>query len=204
LKKRMDEKILLRCYAVLITIVALSLIGCINHGAQGQVADTLEESAAVIPYNPLPSRSTSPVEAGVWDIVRIVDGDTLIIGDSTDREKQYRVRLVGVDAPELARGSTPAEPYAIEATEFVKQKIEAAGNKVRIAFDGEELDQYRRTRAMVYLAMPDGTEVWLNELLVLEGLAHARLEFRYSHEAKLKLALAEVKARENRKNLWRE
>jgi micrococcal nuclease len=198
------EKLLLRCYDVSATLAILFLIGCTNHGLQGYQDQVVKTPEQVIPYNPLPSRSTSPIEAGVWDLVRIVDGDTLIVGDSADREQQHRVRLIGIDTPELGRGSTPAEPYAIEATEFVKQKIADAGNKVRIAFDGEQLDQYRRTRAMVYLTMPDGTEVWLNELLVLEGLAHARLNFRYSHEAKLKLAIAEVKARENRKNLWRE
>jgi micrococcal nuclease len=194
------EKLLLRCYAVLITLVVLFLIGYVNQGKQRQVVETAEQPAA-IPYNPLPSRSTSPVEEGMWNLVRVIDGDTLIVGDSTDREKQYRIRLIGIDTPELARGNTPVEPFAIEATEFVKQKIEAAGNKVRIAFDGEQLDQYRRTRAMVWLQMPDG-EVWLNELLIREGLAHARLDFRYSHGAKLSFALAEVEARLNMRNLW--
>ena len=198
-------KTLLRHYATITTLALLILAGCADPSVQGQrghSTKTITEPSAVIPYDPLPSRSTSPIEAGVWSIVRIVDGDTLIVGDSADREQQHRVRLIGIDTPEVARGSTPAEPYAVEATEFVKDIIAKADNKVRLAFDGEQLDQYRRTRAMVYLTMPDGREVWLNELLVLEGLAHARLDFRYSHEAKLHFALAEVEARKHRRNLW--
>ena len=60
---------------------------------------------------------------------------------------------------------------------------------------------YRRTRAMVWLQI-DGQEVWLNELLVEHGYARARLDFRFSHEAKLAFALAEWEARKNRRNLW--
>ena len=197
------KKLLLRCYAVFSTLVILFLVGCIDLETWGQVAE-ISGQKTVIPYDPLPSRSESPIEAGVWNVVRIVDGDTLIVGDSTDREQQHRVRLIGIDAPELARGSTPAEPYANEASEFVKEKISLAGNKVRLSFDGEQLDQYRRTRAMVYLTMPDDREIWLNQLLIFEGLAHARLDFRYSHEAKLYFALAEIEARRNKRNLWKD
>jgi micrococcal nuclease len=135
--------------------------------------------------------------------VRVVDGDTLIVGDNDDREQQYRVRLIGIDTPELAMRNRPVEPFAIEATEFVREQIARSNNRIRISFDGEHLDQYRRIRAMVYLQI-EGKEIWLNELLVLEGLAHARLNFRYSHEAKLHFALAEIEARKNRKNLWKE
>jgi len=195
------KKLLLRYHSVLIALAILCLIGCINHETPEQVVETFEQ---VIPHNPLPSRSTSPIEEGIYDLVRVVDGDTLIVGDSTDREQQHRIRLIGMDSPELARGSTPAEPFANEATDFVKTIIAKADNKVRIAFDGEQLDQYRRTRAMVYLTMPDGQEIWLNELLIREGLARARLDFRYSHEAKLHFALAEVEARTNRRNLWKD
>ena len=38
--------------------------------------------------------------------------------------------------------------------------------------------------------------------LILEGLARARLDFRFSHGAKLAFALAEIEARRNNRNLW--
>ena len=55
---------------------------------------------------------------------------------------------------------------------------------------------------MVWLQLPNGQEVWLNELLIREGLAQARLNYRYSHGAKLSFAVAEVEARQNSKNIW--
>ena len=82
--------------------------------------------------------------------------------------------------------------------------IADADHKVCLAFDGEQLDRYDRTLAMVYLTMPDGREVWLNELLIREGLAHARLDYRYSHGAKLAFAVAEVEARRYKRNLWKD
>jgi len=56
---------------------------------------------------------------------------------------------------------------------------------------------------MVWLQLSDG-EVLLNELLIREGLAHARLDYRYSHEKKLIFAVAEVEARKHRRNLWKD
>jgi len=189
------EKALLRFSAILTTLVIVFLIGC-GHETQGQVTETAEQRA-ILPYAPLPSRSISPIEAGIFEVVRLVDADTMIVGDSADATKQYRVRLIGCDAPERN------EPLFTEATEFARRKIETANNRVRLSFDGEQLDRYRRTRAMVWLNI-DGQEVWLNELLILEGLARARLDFRFSHEAKLAFALAEWEARENRRNLWKD
>ena len=196
------ENLLLRCYSVLIAFAMLFLVGCSGHETHGQSVETTEQSAA-IPYNPLPSRSISPIDAGVWHVVRVVDGDTLVIGDTSDTAKQYRVRLIGTDTPETVKSGTPVEAFGVEASEFTKQMIADADHRVRIAFDGEQLDRFGRTLAMVYIQTPGG-EVWLNELLIREGLAHARLDYRYSHGAKLSFAVAEVEARTNRRNLWKD
>ena len=185
------------------TIVILFLIGCIGHETQGQGTEPVHQSA-ITPYDPLPSRSKSPIEAGVWTVVQVADGDTLVVGDRIDRRKQYRVRLIGADTPEVVKSATPVEAFGVEASDFTKQKIAEAGDRIRLAFDGEQLDRYGRTLAMVWLQMPDGQEVWLNELLIREGLAHARLDYRYSHGAKLSFAVAEVGARKDRRNLWKD
>ena len=195
------EKLLLRCYVVLIAFTLLFMVGCSGHETPSQGIETTEQSA-VIPYDPLPSNTKSPIEEGLWQVVSVVDGDTLIIGDSADSAKQYRVRLIGSDTPEIRRPNTPIEPFGQEASDFTKRKIADAGDRVRLSFDGDRVDRYGRTLAMVWLQLPDGNEVWLNELLIREGLAHARLDYRYSHEAKLFFAIAEVDARRNKRNLW--
>ena len=153
---------------------------------------------------PLPSKSKSPIKAGVWNVVRVVDGDTLIVGNKADRFQLYRVRLIGVDTPEVVHPTKPVEPFGPEASAFTKQKIAEAGNKVRIAFDGDQLDRYERILAMVYLKMPDGKEIWLNEVLVREGLATVELQYRYSDSAKRALVAAETEAKNAKRNMWEE
>jgi len=64
------------------------------------------------------------------------------------------------------------------------------------------VDRYSRILAMVYLQMPDGQEIWLNELLIREGLARTLLQDRYSRGAKDALQRAEQEARNAKRNLW--
>jgi len=62
---------------------------------------------------------------------------------------------MGTDAPETVKSGTPIEAFGVQASDFTKQKIADAGNRVRLAFDGEQLDRFGRTLAMVYLTMPN-------------------------------------------------
>ncbi|MCL2709735.1 MAG: thermonuclease family protein [Planctomycetaceae bacterium] len=151
---------------------------------------------------PLDSKTKAPITEGIWDVVRVVDGDTIIVGDAEDKAQQYRIRFIGADTPEVVKPNTPTEPFGPEASEFTKRKIAEANNTVRLAFDGEQVDRYNRTLAMVYLTMPDGKEIWLNELLIREGLARAQTQYRYSKGAKDAFRQAEAEAKEAKRNLW--
>ena len=79
----------------------------------------------------------------------VIDGDTVVISNG------HKVRYIGIDAPELAHDDHEAEPYGVEAKQFnaslVNRKI------VRLEFDKERHDQYKRLLAYVFLK--DGTFV---------------------------------------------
>jgi len=129
-------------------------------------------------------------------------------GDTIEVENIGRVRLLGIDAPE-EQGSerdrfyqhqfqiSPATLRSVArlATHFVIRH--SRNQTVRLAFDRERTDSYGRTLAYVYL--PDGR--LLNQLLVEEGLAAVfrRTEF----ELKDQFMVAEAKARNNKRGLWR-
>jgi len=189
-------------YSGLIALVVLLLIGLVNPTLRDQAAAALNLTHIIHPNKPLPSRVQAPLEEGIWEVVRVVDGDTIIVGDSADRAGQYRIRLIGADTPEVDGPSRQEEPFGPEASEFTKRKIAQAGNRVRIAFDGDQVDRFNRSLAMVYLQMPDGREVWLNELLIREGLARAQTQFRYSRGAKDAFRRAEAEARSAGRNIW--
>ena len=182
-------------------IVVLVLIGYISPDVRNSVAQVVpwEVLGATDPNRPLPSRVQSPIKEGIWTVVNVVDGDTIDVGSSAGR---HRIRLIGADTPEVKHPNKPAEPFGPEASAFTKRKIAEANNRVRLAFDGDQVDRYNRTLAMVYLQMPNGREVWLNELLIREGLATAQTQNRFSRGAKDAFQQAEAEAKNARRNIW--
>ncbi|NNE10853.1 MAG: hypothetical protein HKN41_01250 [Ilumatobacter sp.] len=109
--------------------------------------------------------TAGPVEANaVVDFV--VDGDTIdVIVDG----REERVRLTGIDTPELARRDTgaTAECFGEEATAFTTSLL-PIGTPVRLERDVEGRDDYGRLLAYVYRA-DDG--IFVNYEIVRQGYA---------------------------------
>ena len=185
-----------------VAAVVLILLGFASPDVRDNIAGVLEPLFPGIssPYKPLSTNKPGPIEEGIWKVAYVVDGDTLRIIDSAGTK--YYVRLIGADTPETMKPNTPVEPFGLEASDFTKKKIAESNNRVRLAFDGDQVDKYGRCLAMVYLQMPDGKEVWLNELLIREGLARAQLQYRYSKGAKTAFQQAEAEAKSAKRNLW--
>ncbi len=130
-----------------------------------------------------------PVSQDETHIVRrAVDGDTL------ELENGQRVRLIGVDTPEFA--DQGPEPFAEEAYQFTSRMV--AGKAVRLEFDRERLDKYRRVLAFVYC-----DDELLNESIVREGLGRVLTRFSYSSRMKKRLLAAEEDAKARGVGLWR-
>ncbi|MBL1261096.1 MAG: thermonuclease family protein [Thiotrichaceae bacterium] len=90
------------------------------------------------------------------------DGDTLhLVGGK-------KVRLIGINTPEVARDKKPAEPYANAARDVLK-KLFKADSRVGVQYGHERKDRYGRTLAHLYLA--DGSSV--QQRLLDKGLAMA-------------------------------
>ena len=130
---------------------------------------------------------------GTYDVERCVDGDTLVLADVS----KTRVRLIGADTPETVKPNTPVQPFGPEASRFTKDAIAQNGHKVRITFDGTQIDKYGRTLAMVWLG-----DTLLNEQLIREGLARAQLQYDYSREMKDRFQAAENLAKREKRGIW--
>ncbi|MDR3233902.1 MAG: thermonuclease family protein [Planctomycetaceae bacterium] len=163
---------------------AEGILGALNSSATSSAAQPAKQS---------------PLKAGLRQVVHVVDGDTLDVVDET--QTKYRIRLIGANTPETVKPNAPLEPFGPEASAFTKKMIAASHNRVRIVYDGDQIDKYGRTLAFVYLQLPRG-EVCLNELLVREGLAYAQLQYHFSKKAKQRLWQAQNEAKQTRKNLW--
>ena len=134
-------------------------------------------------FDPAPSP-----EGGWRTVVRVVDGDTLVL------DGNERIRLIGVDTPETVHPSRPVERFGKEASAFTRRMVE--GRRVRLAYDDERTDRYDRTLAYVYLQ--DGT--LLNAEIIRQGYGHAYTQFPFRMMEEFRAY--EREARENRRGLW--
>jgi len=129
-------------------VLALLVVGC--------VAGVHEVS------EPLTLTSRVAVSAEAARVVRVLDADMYIV---LARPTTYRLRLLGVDAPETG------QPFGAQAADSVRKLL--SGRVLLVSKAG--LDLYRRTLCAVLLPPaplgPSGRAVALDSLLVGRGWA---------------------------------
>lgn len=91
------------------------------------------------------------------------DGDTVRLKDGR------KIRLIGINAPELARGDNPEQAFATNARDQLRQLIASNDNQVKLVYGKERQDRYKRTLAHLFL--PDNQN--LQAALIKRGLATA-------------------------------
>ena len=97
-------------------------------------------------------------------VSRVIDGDTFVLSDS------QRVRILGINCPEIARFNKPAEPYANEAAAKTKSLIDH--KTVKLVFEGRAFDIFGRLLAYVWLTNSKGKDsVFVQAELLKSGYA---------------------------------
>ena len=113
--------------------------------------------------SPVPPRAATvtPTAASVEaEVTYVYDGDTIEVRIAG---QAYRVRYIGIDAPESVYEH---DPYGPEAT--AKNRELVAGKRVRLEKDVSEIDRYGRLLRYVYVG-----DVMVNAELVRLGYAQA-------------------------------
>ncbi|UCD53172.1 MAG: thermonuclease family protein [Phycisphaerales bacterium] len=131
-------------------------------------------------------------------VLRVVDGDTLHIDAPDNGTSVTKVRLLGIDAPELGRMGESPTHFAREATDDARQRAE--GLEVTVYLDETGCTRGKYGRLLAYVELPDGQ--FLNELLVSEGYAYA--DPRFPHSYLHRYQQLEGSARALKKGLWAE
>ncbi len=137
-------------------------------------------------------------------VERAVDGDTLKL------ESGERVRLIGIDTPEMHESNklykdsqrsgenvATIQKLGRRAYEFTKKLVE--GQRVSLEFDVEKYDKYDRLLAYVYLKK-DGT--FVNAEIIKQGYASLMTIPPNAKYANLFLKLYQ-EARNNKRGLWK-
>lgn len=124
-------------------------------------------------------------------IADVIDGDTFRLNDGE------KVRLIGVDTPEISSDNETERQLGLKAKQMAEKLLK--GKKVRLDYDVQKRDRYGRLLAYVYL--DDG--VFFNELLLREGYAQVmtvppNVKFA-DHFIKV-----QREARDNNRGLWGE
>lgn len=132
---------------------------------------------------------------GMFEVINVIDGDTIMVKVGGVAES---VRLIGINAPEVASPHSKEECYGEDAKVFLKEII--SGEKVFLKGDDLADDRDRYNRLLRYVYLEDGTMV--NVLLLEEGYA-----FLYEYGDFVMLDdffESERKAREDGVGVWGE
>ena len=121
-----------------------------------------------------------PLFALSGKVVSIHDGDTITV---LQGKQQIKVRLFGIDAPELK------QPYGKKSKQFLANLI--AGKAVEVEENGK--DRYKRTIGTIYLNGAD-----INAQMVANGYAWAYRKFSKKYTAQ------ESQAKSQKLGLWRD
>ena len=123
-----------------------------------------------------------------YEVERVIDGDTL------DIDVIGKVRLIGIDTPETVDKRKPVQYFGKEASQFLTRLVQH--EKVRLEFEQNKTDKYKRTLAYVYMA--DGTFVNAEIIKQGYGFAYTKFPFKYLEQFRS----YEKEAREDKRGLW--
>ena len=138
---------------------------------------------------------SAPELHGLYDVVRVVDGDTIIV-DIDGAET--RVRLIGVDTPESVHpDDTLNSERSQVASDFTSALL--TGKQVYLEYGEEKTDKYGRTLAYVFLS----DKTMIEAELLKNGMAEVMTIEPNSKYASY-FECIEDEAKRNRSGFWSE
>ncbi|MBF2474174.1 thermonuclease family protein [Listeria welshimeri] len=141
------------------------------------------------------SKEKTPENTVNVTLDHVVDGDTISVKFEGET-KAKTVRLLLIDTPESVKPNTPVQPYAKEASNYMKELV--TNSKLSLEYDsGGATDKYGRVLAYVYA---DGKNV--NEEMLKKGFARVAYVYEPNTRYLSEFKQAEAAAKEKKKNIW--
>ncbi|SEM78432.1 thermonuclease family protein [Nitrosomonas marina] len=128
-----------------------------------------EDASGKVTYSDKATNGAKPVQLSertyrhLHRVKKVYDGDTIIL------ENGKRVRLLGINTPEIESRYRAGEPGGKMAKVWLQERLQ--GQKVYLEYDLEKQDKYKRLLA--HLFMSDGTHINLE--LIKNGLAFVNI-----------------------------
>lgn len=131
-----------------------------------------------------------------YSVVNVIDGDTF---DVDIDGKIKRIRVIGINTPEVVDPRKKVECFGKEASEKAKELL--FNKKVRLESDPTQGNVDKYGRLLRYVFLEDGTDFGL--LMIKEGYAYEytyNIPYKYQQQYKN----AQKQAQENKRGLWAE
>lgn len=188
-------------FAVIATIVLVSA-----NSSLFELRDKREEQSTTITTSVNDDTSTTEEtpELVMAELVRVVDGDTIIVKKGTD---EVRVRLIGVDTPESVSPNEEENCKEGKLASKYTSSLLKEGQTLYLEYDKDTKDKYGRDLCYVWLN-EDTSDLnnMLNYVLLRDGCAEAffftenNAPFNQKHLYDFNQA--EKEAKDNNAGLW--
>lgn len=137
----------------------------------------------------IPTPAPSPAGGALYDVVQVVDGDTLRV--RTPSGQLETIRLIGINTPEVVDPRSPVQCFGREASDRAKQLL--SGQRVRIEQDPTQDTRDRYGRLLAYVWLEDGT--FFNKQMIADGYAQEyTFAAPYRYQADFKAAQQQARA----------
>lgn len=178
--------------ALLAATLGLALVALAADPLRTVAAQTPAPTATPTPrpaaYPELPNGLTAAV------VVAVIDGDTVDVMIGRQRE---RLRLIGIDTPEIVHPNNVVQCYGREASERTKALL--FGKDVLLEADRSQDSRDRYGRLLRYVWLPDGH---LHNLDLIAGGYAFEYTYRTPYRYRETFVAAQVQAREEGRGLW--
>lgn len=158
--------------------------------------ESASKTAGVVISSP-PATSSATLETNIKQhrflVTRVVDGDTIELSSG------QKLRYIGIDTPETVDPRRPVGCFGKEASNENKKLVE--GKEVILEKDVSDKDKFGRLLRYVYLPLPEGNLLFVNDYLVREGFAKV-LTYPPDVKFNTQFLQAQTEARTQNRGLW--
>lgn len=160
-----------------------------------EITHSPSASSGLAPFfTPKADAAMGKLKEEYFRVAKVVDGDTI---DLVINGKTERLRLIGINTPEVVDPRKPVECFGREASDNAKKLL--SGQEVRIEVDPSQDDRDKYGRLLRYVWRRDG--LFYNLEAIEDGFAYEytyQLPYRYQKEFKA----AQKYAKDNEVGLW--
>jgi len=174
-------------------VILLSLV-LLGAGCNIFKAETKDNITAEVKQEQLIKKEASDKEGELYKVVRVTDGDTVVVDINGVSEK---IRLIGIDTPETVDPRKPVQCFGIEASNKAKELL--SDREVILEKDESQGNKDKYNRLLRYVKTKEG--LFYNLEIIKQGYAHEYtydIPYKYQKEFKE----AEDYARTNKLGLW--